>query len=188
MFRLFIPLNCCTLYAPPGAKNWLEYILYLVSCIHPQKSTKYNICDLTISLTHLLYVMSRSVWLIPLVSLSDPHIYVIYKSTEVHQIQYVCPYYITDTSSLCYVKVSLADSPGQSVWSPHLCRIYIHRSQSNICVPTISLTHLLYVMSRSVCMITMVSVVNTHMFMEIQKSRHNLYNKFVVTVCWHNGH
>ena len=218
--------------------------------------------------------MSRSVWLIPLASLSDPHIYDIYTSTEVHQIQYICPYYIshtsplchvnviladslrqsvwshiyviytstefnlikyicpyyiTDTSSVCHVKVSLADSPGQSVWFPHLCHIYIHRSQSNtiymsllyhwhifsmscqgqsgwfpwsvclipkcmshihpqkstlynIYVPTISLTHSLYVMSRSVWMITMVSVVNTHIFIEIHKSRQNLYNKLVIKV------
>ena len=45
----------------------------------------------------------------------DPHIYVEYTSTEVYQIQFMCPYYITDTSSLCHVKVSLADSPSQSV-------------------------------------------------------------------------
>ena len=75
--------------------------------------------------------MSRSVCLIPLVSLSDPHIYVIYTSTEVHQIQYMCLWYITDTSSLCHVKVSLSDSRGQSVWYPYLCHIYIHRSPSN---------------------------------------------------------
>ena len=153
--------------------------------------------------------MSRSVWLIPLVSLPDPHIYVIYTSTEVYQIQYMCPYNITDTSPLCHVKVSLADSPGQSAWSPHLCHIYIHRSphytiyvsrlyhwhipsmscqgQSgwfpwsvcliptsmsyihpqkstlyNICVLTISLKYPLYVMSRSVWLIPLVSLADPH--------------------------
>ena len=54
-----------------------------MSNIHPRKSTKYNICVPNISLTHLLYVISRSVLRIPLVSLSDPGIYVEYKSAEV---------------------------------------------------------------------------------------------------------
>ena len=198
-----------------GQSGWFPWSVCLIptsmSYIHPQKSIKYNICVPTISLTHPLYVMSRSVWLIPLVSLADPHICVIYTSTEVHQIQYMCPYYITDPSSLCHVKVSLADSPGQSVWSPHLCHIYIHRSPSNtiylsllyhwpipsmscqgqsdwfplsvwliptsmsyihpqksikynIYVPTISLTYILYVMSRSVWLIPLVSLSDPHIY------------------------
>ena len=118
-----------------GQSGWFPWSVCLIptfmSYTHQQKSTLYNICIPTISLTHPLYVMSRSVWLIPLVSLPDPHFYVIYTSTEVHIIQYICPYYITDPSSLCHVKVILADSPGQSVWSPHLCHIDIHRNPSN---------------------------------------------------------
>ena len=240
-----------------GQSGWFPWSVCLIptsmSYIHPQKSTKYNICDPTISLTHFLYVMSKSVWLIPLVSLSDPHIYVIYiypqkstlwhiyicvpaislthhlfvmsrsvwliplvslsdphiyvihTSTEVHQIQYMYLCYITDTSCLCHVKVSLADSPGQSVWSPQLWHTYIYRSppntiyvtltyrwpifsmwcqgqsgwfpwsicliptsmtyihlqkstKYNIYVPTIFLTHPLYVMSRSVWLIPFVSL------------------------------
>ena len=151
-----------------GHFGWFPLSVCLIptslSYIHPQKSTKYNICVPTISLTLPLYVMSRSLWLIPLVSLADPHIYVIYTSTEVHIIQYMCPYYITDPSSLFHVKVSLTDSPGQSVWSPHLCHIYINRSPHlyNICAPTISLTHPLYAMSRSVWLIPLVSLPDPH--------------------------
>ena len=105
--------------------------IYLILVYTPTEVNLINICIPTISLTHPLYVMSRSVRLIPLVSLPDPNIYVIYMytSTEVHQLQYLCPYYITDT--LCHVKVSLTEYPGQSVGSPHLCHIYIHRSPSN---------------------------------------------------------
>ena len=198
-----------------GHFRWFPWSVWLIptsmSYIHPQKSIKYNICVPTISLTYILYVMSRSVWLIPLVSLPDPHIYVIYTSREVHTIQYICPYYITDTSPLCHVKVSLADSPGQSAWSPHLCHIYIHRSTSNtiyvsllyhwpifsmscqgqsgwfpwsvcliptsmsyihpqkstkynIYVPTISLTYILYVMSRSLWLIPQVSLSDPHIY------------------------
>ena len=118
-----------------GQFGWFPWSVCLIptsmSYIHQQKSTLYNIYVPTITLTHPLYVMSRSVWLISLVSLCDPHFYVIYTSTEVNQIQYMCPYNNTDTSPLCHVKVSLSDSPGQSAWSPHLCHIYIHRRPSN---------------------------------------------------------
>ena len=130
LYHWHIPSMSCQ-----GQPGWFPWSVCLIptsmSYIHPQKSIKYNICVSDISLIHLLDVMSRSVCLIPLVSLPDTHIYVIYKSTEVHIIQYMCPYYITDTSSLCHVKVSLTDSLRQSAWSPHLCNIYIHRSQSN---------------------------------------------------------
>ena len=205
--------------------GWFPWSVCLIptsmSYIHQQKSTKYNICDATISLTHLLYVMSRSVWLIPLVNLPDPHIYDIYTSTEVRQIQYMWPYHIADPSSLCDVKVSLADSPGQSAWSPHLCHIYINRislntiyvsllyhwpifsmssqGQSgwfpwsvwlfptsmsyihpqkstlyNICVPAISQTHLLYVMSRSVWLIPLVSLPDLHIYVIYTSTEINL--------------
>ena len=148
-------------------------------------------CTLLYQWSHPLYVMSRSVWLIPLVSLPNPHFYVINTSTEVHIIQYMYSYYITDPSPICNSQGSVwLIPPGQSAWSLHLCHIYINRSPSNTIYMSLlyPLTHPLYVMSRSVWPINMVSMVNSHMFIEIHKSWQNLYNKFVVTVCRHNGH
>ena len=169
----------------PGQSVWSPLLCH----IYIHRSPSNTIYVSLLYHWHIPSVMSRSVWLILLVSLPDPHIYVIYTSTEVDQIQYMYPYYITDPSPLCHVKVSLADSPGQSAWSPNLC-IHPQKSIKYIIynVPTISLTHPLYVMSRSVWPINMVSMVNSHMFIEIHKSQQNLYNNFFVTVCRHNGH
>ena len=69
LYHWHIPSMSCQ-----GQSVWFPWSVCLIPTsilyIHQQKSTKYNICVPNISLTHLLYVMSRSVWLIPLVSLS----------------------------------------------------------------------------------------------------------------------
>ena len=94
-----------------------------MSYIHPQKSTLYNICVPTISLTHPLYVMSRSVWLIPLVSLSDPH-----TMSYIHpqkSIKYnICVPTISLTQPLYVMSRSVWLIPLVSLSDPHIYVIY----------------------------------------------------------------